>query len=92
MNEIPITVNICERPYKLMVNPEDEPLIREAARKINEGLRSYAQNYAFKDSQDLLSMVALQYTLNSLKNEKSLRFRDRDLAGKLQQIDRTLSI
>ncbi len=75
-----------------MVNPEDEPLIREAARKINEGLRSYAQNYAFKDSQDLLSMVALQYTLNSLKNEKSLRFRDRDLAGKLQQIDRTLSI
>ncbi len=75
-----------------MVNPDDEPLIREAARKINEGLRSYAQNYAFKDNQDLLSMVALQYTLNSLKNERGLRFRDRDLADKLQQIDRTLSI
>ncbi|MDE7073099.1 MAG: cell division protein ZapA, partial [Bacteroidales bacterium] len=58
MNEIPITVNICERPYKLMVNPEDEPLIREAARKINEGLRSYAQNYAFKANQELLSMGA----------------------------------
>lgn len=92
MNEIPITVNICERPYKLMVKPDDEPLVREAARKINEGLRNYAQNYAFKDNQDLLSMVALQYTLNALKNEKELSYRDRELAGQLQQINRTLSI
>ena len=92
MNAIPITVNICERPYKLMVNPDDEPPIREAARKINEGLRSYAQNYAFKDYQDLLSMVALQYTLNSLKNERELSYRDHELAERLQQIDRTLSI
>ena len=92
MNEIPITVNICERPYKLMVDPADEPLIREAARKINEGLRAYAQNYAFKDNQDLLSMVALQYTLNSLKNERGLAYRDRDLIDKLRQIDRTLAI
>ena len=27
MNEIPITVNICERPYKLMVDPADEPFL-----------------------------------------------------------------
>ncbi|MCM1169097.1 MAG: cell division protein ZapA [Bacteroides sp.] len=92
MNAIPITVNICERPYKLMVNPDDEPFIREAARKINEGLRNYSQNYAFKDYQDLLSMVALQYTLNSLKNERELSYRDRELTEQLQQINRTLSI
>ncbi len=92
MNTIPITVNICERPYKLMVKPDDEPLVREAARKINEGLRNYAQSYAFKDNQDLLAMVALQYTLNSLKNEKEISYRARELAGQLQQIDRTLSI
>ncbi len=92
MSEIPISVNICERPYKLMVDPEDEPLIREAARKINEGLKSYARNYAFKDNQDLLSMVALQYTLNSLKNERGLAYRDRDLLGRLQQVDRILSL
>lgn len=92
MNTIPITVNICERPYKLMVKPDDEPLLRESARKINESLRSYAQSYAFKDNQDLLAMVALQYALNSLKNERELSFRDRELMGHLQQINRTLSI
>lgn len=75
-----------------MVKPDDEPLVREAARKINEGLKSYAKNYAFKDNQDLLSMVALQYTLNALKNEKELSYRDRELAGQLQQINRMLSI
>ena len=92
MNEIPITLNICVRQYMLLVDPAFEPLIREAARKINDGLRVYAQNYAFKDNQDLLSMVALQYTLNSLKNERGLAYRDRDLIDKLRQIDRTLAI
>lgn len=73
-----------------MVSPEDEPIIREAARKINEGMKNYAKNYAFKDNQDLLSMVALQYTLSALKTEKGLRFRDHDLIDRLRQIDRTL--
>lgn len=92
MNEIPITVTICERPYKLMVHPDDEPLIRESARRINERVRSYARNYAFKDNQDLLSMVALQYTLSALKNEKSIAYRDQELLDKLRQIDKVLSI
>ncbi len=90
MNEIPITVILCERPYKLMINPEDEPLIREAARKINERIRSYAKSYAFKDNQDLLSMVALQYTISALKHEKSMAYRDHDLLEKLRQIDKAL--
>ena len=92
MNEIPITVTICERPYKLMVRPDDEPLIREAAEKINEQVRSYAKNYAFKDNQDLLSMVSLQYTLSGLRNEKSIAYRDRELLEKLRQIDNSLSL
>lgn len=92
MNEIPITVVICERRYKLMVDPEDEPIIREAARKINEGLKSYADNYAFKDNQDLLSMVALQYTLSSLKTERGISFRDNGLVESLKKISDTLDI
>ncbi|MEG1499030.1 MAG: cell division protein ZapA [Bacteroidales bacterium] len=91
MNEIPITVNICDRPYKLMISPDEESLFREAAQRINERMSSYSQNYAFKDMQDLLSMVALQYTFSALKSERALSFREKDLLQRLQKLNDTLS-
>ena len=75
-----------------MVKPDDEPLIREAARKISEGIRLYERNYAFRDYQDLLAMVALQYTIDSMRKEKELSYRNHELSDRLQQIDRMLSI
>ncbi|MDR1973877.1 MAG: cell division protein ZapA [Bacteroidales bacterium] len=92
MDTISITVTISDRPYKLKVRREDEVIFREAAVKINEQIGNYAQNYAFKDQQDLLSMVALQYAFNALKNEQIIRFRDNELTEKLHALDRTLTI
>ena len=36
MNEIPITVTICDRSYKLTVKPEDDVIFRESANRIND--------------------------------------------------------
>ncbi|MDR0763655.1 MAG: cell division protein ZapA [Bacteroidales bacterium] len=92
METISITVTISDRPYKLKVKREDEVIFREAAVKINEQIGNYAQNYAFKDQQDLLSMVALQYAFNALKNEQIIRFRDNELTEKLHALDRLLTV
>ncbi len=92
MDQISITVTISDRPYKLKVRREDEVIFREAAAKINEQIGNYAQNYAFKDGQDLLSMVALQYAFNALKNERIIRFRDNELAERLHAIDQKLQV
>lgn len=90
MNETPISVEICGRKYQLKVEPEFEPIFREAAAEINQRVKAYSKAYAFKDNQDLLSMVALQYTYNTLKYERTLKFRDDELLQHLELIDKKL--
>jgi cell division protein ZapA len=90
MKEQSITVTIADRPYKLTVKHEDEELFREATKYINERLKSYAANFSFKDRQDLLAMVALQYTTNALRNERVLAFRDKELVERLAKLNTLL--
>jgi len=90
MEEQSITVTIADRPYKLTVKREDEEIFREATKYINDRLKSYAANFSFKDKQDLLAMVALQYTTNALRNERVLAFRDKELVEKLVNLNTML--
>jgi len=91
MNEILITVGIADRHYKLTINREEEEIFRNATKLLSDKLMEYAQNYAYKDKQDLLAMVALQYTTSTLKLEKEASFRDKELEIKLKEIDKVLS-
>ncbi len=90
MEEQSITVVIADRPYKLRVKREEEEIFREATKHINERIKSYASNYSFKDRQDLLAMVALQYTTSALRNERIISFRDHELLDKLTFINNLL--
>lgn len=90
MSEITITVTIADRPYKLKVNSEEEEMVRKAGKKINEVMKEFADNYAYKDKQDLLAMIALQFTTSSLKLESQITFRDHELSDKLAGIDQLL--
>lgn len=68
MGQVTIQLQIADRPYRLTVQSEQEPFFHEAVRLINKQLKTYSDSYAFKDRQDLLAMVALQYTYEALKN------------------------
>ncbi len=92
MSEIPINVTICDRSYKLTVKREDEAIFRESAHRINDRIKSYGQHYAFKDYQDLLAMVALQYTSRALREEKSRSFQEDDLGNRLRRLESLLSL
>lgn len=90
MEEQSITVTIADRPYKLTVKREDEEIFRDAMKRINERLKSYAASFAFKDKQDLLAMVALQYTTDALRKERIIAFRDKELVEKLEHLNTML--
>lgn len=92
MEEQSITVTLADRPYKLLVKRDDEVLFREAAKSINERLNGYSKVYSFKDRQDLLAMVALQYTTQALRNERQMAYRDQELEEKLVALNDLLSI
>jgi len=90
MEEFTITVTIADRPYRLTIDRDEEEIIRKAEKLINEALRNYSDAYAYNDKQDLVAMVALQFTTNSLKLEDQINFFDKDMIEKLKIIDNLL--
>lgn len=69
MNESSIKVNIAGRAYNLTVEKKEEENVRKAARLIDQKIKEYEANFAFKDKQDLITMVALQFTTSFMNGE-----------------------
>ncbi len=90
MEEFSISVVIADRNYRLTIARQEEEIVRKAARTINDKIKEFANNYTFKDKQDLLAMIALQYTSNALNLEQSNVYKDTKLKDKLLELDRVL--
>lgn len=60
VQELSIKVNIADRQYPLKIQAGDEENLRKAAKKVNERLREYTENYAVADKLDALAMIALE--------------------------------
>jgi cell division protein ZapA (FtsZ GTPase activity inhibitor) len=90
MNELPATLYILDRPYKLKVRPDDEHFLRKAAETIDSQARSYGKMYAYNDRQDLLAMVALTQITQLLELQDRLQYKDTKLASRLTDINELL--
>ncbi|HRY32848.1 MAG TPA: cell division protein ZapA [Bacteroidales bacterium] len=86
--EISISVTIAERPYRLRISRAEETNVRKAVALIEQRIREYSGNYAFKDRQDLLAMVALQYTTSFLNADN--RSGREEIHERLKQLDSLL--
>jgi cell division protein ZapA (FtsZ GTPase activity inhibitor) len=91
MEELTISVNIADRVYKLTVKKEEEEIIRKATQLIGNAVKNYSDQYAYKDKQDLLSMVVLQFATNALINENKNRYIEDQLDSKLKEIEQILT-
>ena len=76
MSELPATIHILDRPYKMRINADDEQFLREAGVLIDSQAKEYAKMYAYNDRQDLLAMVALTQITQLLKLQHKQQFRD----------------
>lgn len=90
MGQVTIQLQIADRPYRLTVLSEQEPYFHEATRLINKQMKTYSDSYAFKDRQDLLAMVALQYTYEALKNNPDEGQNDQELVQHLLDLESSL--
>ena len=91
MSEFSISITVADRPYKLVVEKEQEELFRNAAKLIDKRIKEYSSSYAFKDKQDLLGMIALEYTVSFLQNEQTSNESQHLLNDKLTGIDNALN-
>jgi len=87
-----ITISIADRPYRLAINNEkEEENIRKAAVLINEKLKEYSTHYAFKDKQDLLAMVVLQFAAKVMDLELQNEGESQTTMDGLLEIEKILS-
>jgi len=91
MPALTVTVTIAERPYRLKIKSEEEEAVRKAVKVINEKIKAYAEAYAYKDKQDLLAMVALQFATHALNYEEGSKENDSQVVEKLNELDKILT-
>ena len=91
MGELTISVTIADRPYKLVIEQKHEGLFKQAAALIERRMKDYSGSYAYKDKQDLLAMVALEYATNYLQDEHVLSENGKEHEQKLAKIDSLLT-
>lgn len=91
MKELNINITIADRPYRLTIDRDEEEMVRKAADTVNEKVKAFARNYSFKDKQDLLAMIALQYTTEALQLQKQHEFVEEELEERLTALDDLLS-
>jgi cell division protein ZapA (FtsZ GTPase activity inhibitor) len=92
MAEHTIKVNIANRPYRLKIRSEkEEEVIRKSVNELDNLVKDYSNNYAYKDYQDLLAMVSLQLANNSLSLRQQIESIDKEMKNQLIEIDEFLS-
>ena len=63
--KISINIKIDGKGFPLTINFEDEERYRLAAKRVNEFVRKYREQFDKLDSKDILAMTAFQIALNS---------------------------
>lgn len=65
-NKIDITLRIADVALSLTVKPEEEQLLREAAKGINDAWSSWRSRFADKTPAEVLAMVTLLFAKSYL--------------------------
>lgn len=90
MGEISIKINIADRIYPLRVAMEEEEIIRQAAKLINERIKEFQENYAVRDKQDLLSMSVLHYATGMIKAERRIGEDELEVSNRIGELENML--
>lgn len=85
-----IKISIADRIYPLSVSQGQEARLRASAKKIDEMMNHYEQNYAVQDKQDVLAMCALQLAVRLAQEEDKHRSGNEDIETKLHNIHQEL--
>ncbi len=72
-----ITIRIAGRNYPLVVQHDEEEVLRKAAKRIEEYVSAFEKNYNISDKQDVLAMSILQLA-SELENLISKRTKEQE--------------
>lgn len=79
-----INVELAQRTYKVNVRESERTVFEDASKMIDDTIKGYEAKYAYKDKQDLLAMVLLQYVTAFIKQNRTLNDNNRTLTERLE--------
>lgn len=90
LNELSIKVNIADRFYPLKVTPEQEVIVRQAAKLINDKLKGLQQQFEVRDKQDMLGMTLLEVTSQLLTLQQQVATDNKQVEQNLHDVQTLL--
>lgn len=90
MSKLSININIGNRVYPLTIEREEEELIREAAKRVNDNMKQLGSTYEVSDKQDLLAMTALFFSNKALEVDSKFDNISDNVENKLSTIESDL--
>ncbi|MEE6187678.1 cell division protein ZapA [Niabella digestorum] len=85
-NLIPANINIADRIYRVQMLPDDEQVVRQSVKLINDKIMEFKTTIPGKDMQDYLSMVLVWFVTESANKSVSLA-NESLLLSQLQHIE-----
>ena len=72
-NRIKITIQVAQRPMTIVIAKEWEHYFREAEKVINDSFLEFAKKWTYKDQQDLMSKILVDFVVKWLADEQRVR-------------------
>ena len=90
--EVRVEIDIASRKYKVSIKESDREIFNKASEIVNETLKRYASMYSYKDNQDLLAMVLLQYMTSYIRlQQKKTESNNKEIENRLTELDKYLT-
>ncbi len=85
-NKMKITIQIAQRSMTIVIQKEWEHYFREAEKVINNSFLDFAKKWTYKDHQDLLSMILVDFVVKWLADEERLKGFDEELEPMMESL------
>ncbi len=91
---VSVDVELAGRTYKVNAKKSEKNVFEQASLMVNETIKGYEAKYAYKEKQDLLAIVLLQYVTALIRQNKSqMEHNDKaleKLKALLQDLERSI--
>ncbi|MCQ2229852.1 MAG: cell division protein ZapA [Bacteroidales bacterium] len=82
-DRLPITIEVCGRKFQFTVLPEQEEVVRAAAKSVSQRAEIFKSRMPRKDLTDILSLIAVEFA-----SDAQLGKRDKSESPLVSQIER----
>ena len=85
-NRIKITIQVAQRPMTIVIAKEWEHYFRDAEKVINDSFLEFAKKWTYKDQQDLMSKILVDFVVKWLADEQRLREYEEEIEPMMESL------